>query len=177
MVFDTPVKDEESQQLIDWLRQDQKLTVKGIVINHFHEDCLGGLVPFHEAGIKSYSNKQTQRFAQAGSLPVPQIGFERELTLVVGGEKVDCWYPGEAHTTDNIVAWIPSEKALFGGCMLKSVGAGKGNLADANIQTWSHTIQTVKDKYPEIKIAVPGHGQVGGMELLDFTIELFQPNQ
>ncbi|MEZ5045093.1 MAG: subclass B1 metallo-beta-lactamase [Saprospiraceae bacterium] len=177
VVFDTPVKDEESQQLIDWLRHDQKLMVKGIVVNHFHEDCLGGLAPFHEAGIKSYSHKQTQLLAQADTLPVPQIGFENALTLTIGGAKVDCWYPGEAHTTDNIIAWIPSEKTLFGGCMLKAVGAGKGNLADANINTWSQTIQKVKAKYPEIKIAVPGHGQTGGMELLDFTIELFQPNK
>jgi len=175
MIFDTPLDEASSQALIAWLQEEKKVKIKGVVANHFHEDCLGTLAVFHEAGIPSYANSTTIDLAKAAGYTVPTNGFDQTIQLEVGGEWIECWHPGEAHTVDNIVAWIPKEKALFGGCMLKSVGATKGNLADANVEAWSSTIQEVKNKYPNLKWAVPGHGDSGGMELLDFTIQLFQP--
>jgi len=32
----------------------------------------------------------------------------------------------------------------------------------------------VKEKYPKVKTVIPGHGQTGGIELLDYTINLFK---
>lgn len=175
MIFDTPLDDASSQALMDWLQKEKKVKIKGVVVNHFHEDCLGTLALFHKAGIPSYANSTTQDLAKAEGFTVPTNGFDQTTQLQVGGESVECWHPGEAHTVDNIVAWISTERTLFGGCMLKSVGATKGNLADANVATWSTSIQQVKTKYPNLKWAIPGHGDSGGMELLDFTIDLFKP--
>ena len=63
---------------------------------------------------------------------------------------------------------------LPGGCLLKSLGAGKGNLADANIDAWPQTVSKLKVQYPDANIIVPGHGNPGGRDLLDFTITLFK---
>ncbi|MEM7040325.1 MAG: hypothetical protein AAF570_25380, partial [Bacteroidota bacterium] len=87
----------------------------------------------------------------------------------------DKYYPGEAHAPGNIVAWLPSEKLIYGGCMVKSIGAGKGNLSDANVDTWSESVSKVKARFPKAKVVVPGHGKPGGQDLLDFTIEMFAP--
>ena len=57
--------------------------------------------------------------------------------------------------------------------MVKSVGASKGNLADANVKEWANTIRKVKKAFPKAKYVIPGHGQYGNAELLDYTIELF----
>lgn len=176
IVLDTPVYEKDSEQLIKWLQEDQKVTIKAIIPTHFHDDCLGGLSVFHEAGVKSYASKATYDLAKDQVETLPQELFVGSQSFRVGKVEVECWYPGEAHTKDNIVAWVPSKKALFGGCMLKAVGAAKGNLADANVETWSASMQAVKDKHPDVEIAIPGHGEHGGMELLDFTIRLFQQN-
>jgi metallo-beta-lactamase class B len=53
------------------------------------------------------------------------------------------------------------------------MNAGKGNLADANLKEWSNTVGKIKEKFSSAKIVVPGHGRSGGIELLDFTINLF----
>ena len=84
------------------------------------------------------------------------------------------YYPGEAHTRDNIITWVPSERTIFGGCMVKSMNAGKGNLADANVNAWSDTVRKVKSLCPTATLVIPGHGDAGGTELLDFTIRLFE---
>ena len=172
-IFDTPVNDKVSKQLINHLKQGN-IDIKGIVINHFHEDCLGGLAAFHASGIRSYASNKTIKLAEENNLIIPQNGFDRVLKLKIGNSEVINLYCGEAHTKDNIVSYLKKDEVLFGGCMVKELNAGKGNLADANIGNWSETIQNVKKAFPNAKVVIPGHGKTGGQELLDYTINLFK---
>lgn len=173
MLFDTPMAEEITSLLIKWIEEEKGWEIKGIVVNHFHADCLGGLDLLHEKGIPSYAMERTIALAKADSVSVPRVGVKTQSSLTLKGKKIKLYYPGEAHTVDNMVVYLPREKLIFGGCMVKSVGAGKGNLADANVEAWSETIANVKAKYPKAKWVIPGHGEYGGTELLDFTMELF----
>jgi metallo-beta-lactamase class B len=92
----------------------------------------------------------------------------------VGDKKVYLGFFGEGHTKDNTIAYFPNDNILFGGCLIKGVDAGKGNLEDANLAAWSATVQNVKNNYPKVKTVIPGHGRLGGIELLDYTIQLFE---
>ena len=58
-------------------------------------------------------------------------------------------------------------------CLIKEAKAGKDNLAEANVKAWPETVRKVKKKYPKVKKIIPGHGELGGIELLDYTIGLF----
>lgn len=174
VIFDTPMKGKAASALIKWVQEELKCEIKAIVINHFHIDCLGQLELFHEAGIPSYANQRTIELAPRDGLPIPQNGFEGELKLKLGNQTIINTYPGPGHTEDNIISYIPSEQVIFGGCLIKSVGAGKGNLADADVAAWSNTVAGIKQQYPDVQHIIPGHGKVGGIELLDFTMELFK---
>lgn len=174
MVFDTPTEDSVSVELINWIEQELKCKITGVVANHFHIDCIGGLGPFHEKNISSYGNKLTIELADSNETKViPQIAFDKNHELSIGRLKVINQTFGAAHTRDNIVSYFPTDQVLFGGCQVKAVDAGKGNLEDAKVQEWANTIQKIKATYPDLKYIIPGHGKVGGMELLDFTIALF----
>ena len=173
-LFDTPFFEDQTILLLDWIRDSLKIELKGVIANHFHEDCLGGLGVVHERDIPSYGSKLTRKLAKADSMIVPQKKLRKNHQLKLGEKIIICSYHGPAHTKDNIVTWVPDEKILFGGCMLKSLKSGKGNLADAVVEEWDDTIQNVKNSYPDLKIAIPGHGKHGGMDLLDYTIEMFQ---
>ncbi|MBD0778049.1 hypothetical protein HPE56_09610 [Maribacter sp. ANRC-HE7] len=76
------------------------------------------------------------------------------------------------HTKDNIVSYYPNGKVLFGGCLIKSEGAGKGYLGDANLHEWSNTVESLKRKYPDVEVVIPGHGNTGKMGLLDYNIKM-----
>ncbi|GAB4417626.1 MAG: BcII family subclass B1 metallo-beta-lactamase [Bacteroidia bacterium] len=173
-VFDTPMRPDHTETLLSYLEDSLGLRVEGLIVNHFHDDCLGGIEAFHRRGLPSYAGARTQALARARDLPLPQHTFRRHLRLDLGGQTIECYYPGAAHTRDNIVCWLPGERVLFGGCMVKAVGAGRGNLADADVTAWSHTVRRVKQRYPDATLVVPGHGAHGGTELLDFTIDMFQ---
>jgi metallo-beta-lactamase class B len=174
VVMDTPTDDSVSNELLDWMKkQYPQVKVTAIIVNHFHNDCLGGLKAFHKRGVASYANTRTIKLAKRDNVVVPQNGFKDRLVLNIGTSEVISTWQGPAHAPDNIVTWIPAEKLLFGGCMVKEVGANKGNLGDANEKKWPRTIQHVKTAYPDARVIVPGHGQYGGQELLDYTMKLF----
>lgn len=176
IVFDTPADKQSSLELISQVSKQLNCKINAIVATHFHEDCVAGLEVFHEYNIPSYANKKTVEFLKAkdNKLKIPNNGFENKLTLRVGDKSVHTEYFGEGHTKDNVIGYFPEDEAIFGGCLIKAVGAGKGNLEDANVQAWSETVIKIKQKYPEVKIVIPGHGKTGGVALFDYTIDLFK---
>lgn len=175
IVFDTPTDEKASLELINWIQKEKRKRIKAVVVTHFHEDCLGGIAAFHNLGVQSISNNRTIEILKSNEQSqLPTIGFDDEKQVDIGGQTVYLSFFGEGHTRDNIVGYIPSEKALFGGCLIKSVNATKGFLGDANTSAWSATVQRIKDQFPEVSIVVPGHGNPGGAELLAYTIRLFK---
>lgn len=174
IIFDTPTDDKVAHELINWVTNNQKSKITGVVATHFHLDCLGGLNEFHKNNIPSYANESTIQFAKNNESAIPLHGFTDSLVLPIGNKEVYLGFFGEGHTKDNTIAYFPNDNILFGGCLIKEVNAGKGNLNDANLAAWSATVQKVKNKYPNVKTVIPGHGKLGGAELLDYTILLFE---
>lgn len=173
LILDTPTDDQSAKELIRLVQDSLHCQIIAVVSTHFHSDCLGGLQAFHEAGIRSYANNLTLELAKNSGAEVPKKGFHKSLLLVVGQEKVLIKFLGQGHTRDNVVGYFPSEKVLFGGCLIKEMGASKGYLGDANVDEWSATVRRVKKAFPKAKHVVPGHGEAGGSSLLDYTRKLF----
>lgn len=177
-VFDTPSDDSTSLELITWIKTELGCEITAVVINHFHIDCLGGLAEFHKIDVPSYANNLTIEFAnskKAHNNVVPQIGFEDSIKINIGDSYIENRYFGAGHSPDNIVSYIESEKTLFGGCLIKSNNANKGSLTDASVEEWSATVKKVKNHFADdIQFVVPGHGNPGGIELLDYTVNLFE---
>jgi metallo-beta-lactamase class B len=172
-LFDTPWNDALTKALVSRLTDSMKLKITGFVPNHWHNDCMGGLAYLKSQGIESYANWLTVIIANSKKLPAPAHSFRDSLQLTLGSKKIECYYPGPAHSTDNIVVWLPSEKILFAGCMVKSLDAADlGNTADGNLKTYPETIEKVIKKFPDAEIVIPGHGKPGGKELLRHTLGL-----
>lgn len=176
VIFDTPTDNQTSKELIRFVKENLKSEIKAVVATHFHGDCTGGLNAFHEENIPSYANQKTLELLrnEEEGTPLPENGFDGMLTLNIGNEKVYAEFFGEGHTKDNVIGHFPKEKAIFGGCLIKETGATKGFTGDANVQAWPETVTKLKEKYPDTRIVIPGHGKSGGTELLDYTIELFK---
>lgn len=174
LVLDTPTEATASAELITWLETERKAKVIGVVATHFHDDCVGGLEAFHAEGIPSYGSVKTIELATAEGNLVPQNGFEGELDLKVGELTVANRFFGEGHTRDNVVAYVPSDRVLFGGCLVKELGAGVGYLGDANTAAWPETVSRVKVAFSDVQMVIPGHGKIGDAALLDYTARLFE---
>ena len=176
VVFDTPTNNKSAEDLINFIEEKLNCKINAIVPTHFHDDCLGGLASFHKSKIPSFGNVSTIELAKTNNVVVPQNGFKDSLKLSLGNTYAVVKYFGQGHTKDNVVGYFPKENILFGGCLIKELQATKGYLGDANVGEWSSTVEKVKQQYPNVKIVIPGHGEIGGRELLDYTIKLFISN-
>lgn len=177
-LFDTPVTDSLTSVLLDYLQDSMRIQVVGVIANHWHVDCAGGLGEVSRRGITSYGNNQTIEILKEKGLPAPDKGFTDSATFYLENIPIVCKYYGAAHTVDNIVCYIPQENILFGGCMIKTLGAqSMGNIADADLKQWPVTVTKVLNAFPDARFVIPGHGPYGGTELLRHTIELCEKNQ
>lgn len=174
IIFDTPTTDKSAEELIKWVKEKLNCKINAIIPTHFHADCLGGLKAFNDHNIPSYAYFKTIEFAKENKSEIPENNFDDSIILSVGNKDISVKFFGEGHTKDNVVGYFPSENIMFGGCLIKELNAGKGNLEDANPAEWSNTVEKVKMEYPDVKIVVPGHGEFGDKELLDYTIKLFK---
>ena len=176
VVFDTPTNSKSAEELIKFIKQKLHSKINAVIPTHFHEDCLGGLASFHQYKIPSFGNFCTIEFAKVNNVVAPQNGFNDSIRLNIGNTYAIVKYFGQGHTMDNVVGYFPNDNILFGGCLIKELDATKGYLGDANVGEWSNTVEKIKHQYPNVKKVIPGHGEIGGKDLLDYTIKLFKTN-
>ena len=173
IIADSPWDNKLTGELIDWLRKNRRVKIKAFFPTHWHQDCMGGLVEVQDRGIEVYISEQTYQIAKAKGIPTAKKRFGGELHLKLDSKKIICYYPGAGHTVDNTVVYIPSEKILFGGCLVKANEAkGLGNTSDADIAAWPNSLRNVLEKFQDCKIVVPGHGAYGDKSLIEHTIKL-----
>lgn len=173
VIVSTPDSDLETQNLIDWVREEQQAKIVAYVIDRWHPDAMQGVDVVKDNGIKTYAYDLTRQIAKEKGLPISDIGFNPKKEIRVGGKTIVCHFLGEAHTSDGIVVYVPSEKILFGGNEIRNLNGWIGNIGDAHLDKWSETATHIKREYGEAEIVVPGHGKYGGYELIDYTIDLY----
>jgi len=87
---------------------------------------------------------------------------------------LEVYYPGPSHSKDNLIVYFPDKKLLFGGCAVKSIQSKNlGFTGDAVMSEWPKSLKRVLNRYNDVMLLVPGHGEVGGLELITHTLEMF----
>jgi metallo-beta-lactamase class B len=173
IMIDLPWTDEQTGVLFNWVTKKQNATIKKVVPTHWHIDCSGGLAEAHRRKAESFALDKTVELLKTNNKPAPVNWFTDRLSLSCGKIRMELAYFGPGHTVDNIAAWIPAKKILFAGDLVRARNARNlGNTAEADVEIWPKTLKKVRDAFPDAKIVVPGHGQPGGMELIDHTINL-----
>jgi cyclase len=94
---------------------------------------------------------------------VPVVTFRERMTLPVTGPRVELLHFGPGHTAGDTVVWLPDQRVLFTGDLVFSgatpfvlMGSVSGSL---------RVLERLRALEP--LHVVPGHGPVGGPELLD----------
>lgn len=176
IMVDTGWTPEQTRKILDWIENDLHKKTTCVVVTHAHADRMGGITESMRRHLLTVSSRRTAMLARTAGLPVPEKTFDEKLDLPSGPEPlVQLEYPGAGHTVDNIVAWLPRQKILFGGCLIKAAkDESPGYTKDADLNEWPRTVARIEKDFPDTKMVVPGHGDVGDRNLLPHTIELIQ---
>lgn len=158
VLFDTPWDETQFQPLLDSIEKKHNKKVVLSIATHFHDDSSAGLEYYAGKGIATYTSEFTKELAVKHSSKQAQHTFEKDTVFTVGGYRIETFYPGEGHSPDNIVIWLPKFKFLFGGCFIKSVeNDNLGNLSDANVGVWEASLENLMKKYPKPNYVETGH--------------------
>ncbi|MBL8841451.1 MAG: MBL fold metallo-hydrolase [Planctomycetes bacterium] len=90
------------------------------------------------------------------------LEFERRLVVGRGPRRIEFLHLGRGHTRGDAVAWLPEAGVLFTGDLC--VNGPFNYLGDADSAHWIVVLEQLMALRP--KIVCPGHGAVGGPELL-----------
>jgi cyclase len=155
--------------------------VTTLVNTHHHPDHTNGNGLLGATAIIAHASCRDQLARLAWPPPVPVFGpvdwgqlqpalpgicFDRRLELHVGGRRVELLHFGTAaHTTNDIVAWLPEDRVLFAGDLV--FNGGTPFALSGSIAGWLEVLGALGDLDPDV--IVPGHGPVGGRALLGET--------
>lgn len=162
-----------TQRLLSAIESTLGAPVTRVISTHFHDDRVGGTQYLAELGIATFATPLSRALARAAGNDVPEhdIAGLAETGKLVSFGPVQIYYPGAAHAADNIVIYVPEARLLFGGCAVHEASRkSAGNIADADLTEWPKSINRIRERFPEARIIVPGHGVPGGPGLLEHTI-------
>ena len=186
LAIDACFTERRTRSLIDAIRrQSGPRPVRTLVNTHHHGDHTFGNYLFAPAAtIIGHDQCRESVLAEALNarrlfpgvdwgdivLAPPTVTFEERLDLWVDELKVELIFVGPAHTTNDIVAWLPERKVLFSGDVLFNGGAPFA-LA-GSVQGWIEALDRLRGLGAET--IVPGHGAICGPAVIDDVAEYMQ---
>jgi cyclase len=152
----------------------------GMIINtHSHGDHTFGNFVFPEALVVGHERTRLEVKAAGlhltrlwpevtwGSVEIvpPQVTFPERLTIQLGDHYLEARSFGPAHSGRDTIVWLPRQRVLFAGDLLMS-GVTPFVLTGSVLGLRSAVAEL--RRFDAVTV-VPGHGPVGGRELLDIT--------
>ena len=80
LLVDTAWTDDQTAQILNWIKQEINLPVALAVVTHAHQDKMGGMDALHAAGIATYANALSNQLARKRRLvaAATQPDFRRQ---------------------------------------------------------------------------------------------------
>lgn len=131
-----------------------------------------GLLRFGADQLDFFRRRQpllAREFDQVRLTP-PNLTVESGCNLYLGNLEVQVRHLGPAHTPGDLVVWVPDEGVLFAGDLV--FNGWFPTAADADIHGWVRCLSAL-ESYP-VRLVVPGHGPVGGREVIRRLREYFE---
>jgi cyclase len=179
VAVDATSTERRTRALLDAIAAVSPAPVRTLVNTHHHGDHTNGNCLFADAVVVGHHNCRAGVLAQTigglepvfgpvdwGDLTVraPSIAFADRLDVAVGGRVVELHYIGTpAHTTGDVVAWLPADGVLLAGDLVFNGGTPfllMGSVAGA-------LAALPRLRAFGARTIVPGHGPVGDGSMVD----------
>jgi glyoxylase-like metal-dependent hydrolase (beta-lactamase superfamily II) len=179
LLIDTRTHPRVGQDLLERIRKVTDKPIKWVVNSHFHGDHHFGNAPFKAAGATFVAQKETARIMQQVQpkemarridgfkkigydpnevkLVVPDVTFDNEMTIRLGGREIRLMYLGPGQQAGDTFVLFPHARTLFtpGSFAKRSMP----NMAfTPSVETWLKLLDQVAAM--DVDTILPAHGDV-----------------
>lgn len=124
------------------------------------ERCREEMIRWGEENFKRWSSREAYikkiLEEKAVTVALPHMTFGHELQLHLGGETIELFYYGHAHTPGDIIIYLPKDQIIFGGDLLWT--GFFPNVREANVLNLIKVVNRILE-FPVIYY-IPGHGHI-----------------
>ncbi len=153
---------QDADNIIAEVKKLSNQPIKYVVSTHHHGDHTGGNPKMQQIGAQIVSSEAARQNMVDGNQPgQPNVTFEHEAHIYLGGKHIDVYHFGRAHTNGDSVVLFPAERVLAAGDMftygddvpelIDYAGGGSG-------KEWTSTLDSALKL--DFDTVVPGHGNV-----------------
>jgi glyoxylase-like metal-dependent hydrolase (beta-lactamase superfamily II) len=174
----------------DLLQVIAKITpqpVTHVIVTHYHADHIYGLQEFRKQGARIVAHRAALEYIHSDTaqsrlkasrtelapwiderteLVVPDQWIDGTTALDVGGQRIVVRPVGPAHTPEDVVVHLPSERVLFAGDLVF-----RGRIpfvGQADSRQWIAALDTLLEMQAEV--VVPGHGAMSTTARADLQL-------
>lgn len=191
LVVDTGLGAENAQNVLAFAREYAKGRKLYLTSTHFHPEHAFGAEVFADEATYLVNRAQAEDLANKGTgylamfrgldptiaerladtrIPMPDLVYDHDYDLDLGGRTVNLRAVGRAHSKGDQVVTVPDSDVLFTGDLAET-----GQFAifpwfpphdvDVSGLRWIEVMAKLAASAP--RVVVPGHGDVGGVEVLE----------
>jgi cyclase len=185
-LIDTCASERRTTAYIAAIRRVTPRPIQRLLLTHHHRDhtngngLVGASTIFGHEGTRERLVNQAPshlgpdiiepiEFGAVAPMP-PDVTFSERLVVDAGGRDLVLSYAGQpAHTDNDVTVWLPDAKVLFAGDLVM-----RGSMplaAGGSVAGILAVLDRVRRLQPEV--VVPGHGEVGGPDLIDQMIRYY----
>ncbi len=145
--------------LKDQLAERHDVTVKYVILSHDHPDHACGSEIFNDTATTiSHENLLPHLLFEQRQSAVPEITFDEEMNMHLGGVNIRLLYYGPTHSDNLIQVHIPEDRVLI------AIDSAKGrnlfpDFRDMNVNNQLEVMKILAN-LPDVDVVLPGHGPV-----------------
>ena len=187
VVIDALGSPELARELVVDIRRVTPLPISHVIVTHYHADHIYGLQVFQDLGAQIVAHHQAREYLHSDTARLrleasreelfPWIDehtrlvgadrwLEGPMQLSTGGMHFEIQPVGPAHTAEDLVVWVPSDRVLLAGDIVF-----RGRIpfvGQADSAHWITSLGTLL-RYPA-QLIVPGHGAPSRQALQDLAL-------
>jgi cyclase len=136
--------------------------VKYVINTHHHPDHSGGNAKMQQLNAVVVASEQAvDNMFEARQPGIPTVAIERHAHIYLGGQSVEIYHFGRAHTNGDVVVFFRAQRTLAAGDMF-TFGDATPELVDyaggGSSKEWTNTLDSALDL--DFDAVIPGHGVV-----------------
>lgn len=159
VIVTDPINADAAKYLKAEIKKRFNKPIKYLIYSHDHRDHIAGGEVFDGATVIAHENARAAIIGEKRPTAVPDITFKDQMTVDLGGKKVELTYVGPSHSDNMIVMNFPAARTLY---VVDIAGVKRvlfKNLADSYHPGWASALRKVESlDYDRVAF---GHGPMG----------------